>query len=94
MLIYLQMIDGPEDRSKFEQLYLAYRGLMYFIAESILGNEQDAEDAVHDAFVSVAKNISKIADPERAKPKRTSLQLSKARPSIYTAGRSGTNLYS
>ena len=32
MLIYLQMIDGPEDRSKFEQLYLAYRGLMYFIA--------------------------------------------------------------
>ena len=69
MLIYLQMIDGPEDRSKFEQLYLAYRGLMYYIAESILGNEQDAEDAVHDAFASVAKNISKISEPERAKTK-------------------------
>ena len=64
MLIYLQMIDGPEDQSKFEQLYLTYRGLMYYVAESILRNEQDAEDAVHDAFVAVAKNISNISEPE------------------------------
>ena len=26
MMIYLQMIDTPADRSKFEQLYLEYRG--------------------------------------------------------------------
>ncbi len=69
MLIYLQMIDGPEDQSKFEQLYLTYRGLMYYVAESILRNEQDAEDAVHDAFVYVAKNISKISDPNHPKAK-------------------------
>ena len=69
MLIFLQMIDGPEDQSKFEQLYLTYRGLMYYVAESILRNVQDAEDAVHDAFVAVAKNISNISEPERAKTK-------------------------
>lgn len=69
MLIYLQMIEGPEDRLKFEQVYLTYRGLMFHIAEQVLGNEQDAEDAVHDAFVSIAKNISKISEPERPKTK-------------------------
>ena len=27
MLIYLQAIEGEEERSKFEQLYFQYRGL-------------------------------------------------------------------
>ena len=60
MMIYLQMIDTPEDRSKFEQLYLEYRGLMFHVANKILRNEQDAEDMVHQAFLKVAENIEKI----------------------------------
>ena len=50
MMIYLQMIDTPEDRSKFEFLYMEYRGLMFHVANKILHNEQDAEDTVHQAF--------------------------------------------
>ena len=64
MMIYLQMIDTPEDRSKFEQLYLEYRGLMFHVANKILHNEQDAEDMVHQAFLKVAENIEKIGDPK------------------------------
>ncbi len=60
MLVYLQMIDTPEDKHKFERLYTQYRGLMFYIANQILHNLQDAEDAVHTAFVSIAKNIQKI----------------------------------
>ena len=63
MLIYLQMIDTPEERSKFEQIYLEYKGLMFHVAYDILHNEQDAEDAVHQAFVKVAENIKKIGEP-------------------------------
>ena len=63
MLIYLQMIDTPEERSKFEQIYLEYRGLMYHVAYEILHNDQDAEDAVHQAFVKIAENIKKIDAP-------------------------------
>ena len=62
MLIYLEMIDGPEERSQFEQVYYHYRGLMFYIANRILRNEQDAEDAVHEAFVAIAENIKKISD--------------------------------
>lgn len=50
MLIYLQMIESEADKSKFEQLYLKYRSLMLRVAMRILHNEQDAEDAVHQAF--------------------------------------------
>ena len=69
MLIYLQMFDTPKDRSKFEQLYLEYRGLMFYVADQILHSEPDAEDAVHQAFLSVAENIEKIGDPSCPKTK-------------------------
>lgn len=63
MLIYLQMIDSPEDRSKFEILYHHYKARMYNAAYSILHNVQDAEDAVHQAFVTIAENMQNISDP-------------------------------
>ena len=63
MMIYLQMIETPEEKSKFEQLYLEYRGLMFHVAYDILHNEHDAEDAVHQAFVKIAENIKKIDEP-------------------------------
>lgn len=67
MLMYLAAIDAPEDRSKFEKVYLVYKGLMYHVAYQILGNEQDAEDAVHNAFVKIAEYIEKIGDPVSSK---------------------------
>ena len=54
MLIYLQMIETPEDRSKFETLYEEYRDVMYAVAKKILRNNMDAEDALHQAFVNIA----------------------------------------
>lgn len=62
MIIYLQTIDDPSDKVKFEQLYLHYREFMFQVALNILQNKQDAEDAVHNAFLSIAKNIGKIEE--------------------------------
>lgn len=62
MLIYLQMIETEEDRSKFEKLYDEYKGLMYTTAYRMLGHEQDAEDAVHHAFLKIAENITKVGE--------------------------------
>lgn len=63
MLIYLQIIEKEADKAKFEQVYLRYRGLMFHTARQILNNDEDAEDAVHQAFLSIAKNMDKISDP-------------------------------
>lgn len=63
MLIYMQMIETEEERDDFQRLYQEYRNLMFYVANQILHNEHDAEDAVHDAFMKIAKNMKKISDP-------------------------------
>lgn len=69
MLIYLQVMETAEERSRFEELYQTYRGLMYRAAFARLKNAQDAEDAVSYAFVKIAENIKKI-EPVSPKTKQ------------------------
>ena len=52
--LYLTLIDNKTERSKFEEVYYTYRKQMFLLANSILNSKQDAEDAVHDVFYSVA----------------------------------------
>ena len=60
-MIYLSSLDTQEDRSKFEEIYQKYRSKMYGIAYSILGNNEDSEDAVHNAFVKLADEFTNIS---------------------------------
>lgn len=60
LIYYLQMLDTPEEKVRFEQIYLKYRGLMYRVADSILHNRQDAEDAVHNAFLKIIRQFSRF----------------------------------
>lgn len=57
---YLSALDSTEDKSLIEFLYTEYKQIMYKTAVSILHNNEDAEDAVHEAFLRVIKNISKF----------------------------------
>ena len=69
LFIYLQMIETDEDKSKFEEIYKEYKGLMFHVAYERMHHVQDAEDAVHHAFVKIAENIKKI-DPVSPKTKQ------------------------
>lgn len=69
MLIYLQMIDEPQDRHKFVKVYEAYVKLMFYVANEILHNSHDAEDAVQQAFISIAKKMKNISEVECPKTK-------------------------
>lgn len=60
LVYYLQMLDTPEEKIRFEQIYLKYRGLMYHVANGILHDRQDAEDAIHNAFLRIIKKFSKF----------------------------------
>lgn len=51
LAFYMAFIDDEDDREKFEMLYNEYRKRMVYIAYSVLGNNEDAEDAVHDTFI-------------------------------------------
>ena len=62
MLIYLELLATPEEKDKFQTLYERYYGLLLHIANQILHNHHDAEDATQEAFLAVVKNLEKISE--------------------------------
>ena len=60
LMLYLQMLDTPEEKVRFEEIYLKYRSIMFHVADNILHNDQDAEDTVHNAFVRIIKKFSRF----------------------------------
>lgn len=69
MLIYLQVIETPEEASKFTEIYEAYRGLAYHVAFGRMHHEQDAQDVVHHVFMKIAENIKNV-EPVSPKTKQ------------------------
>lgn len=65
--MYMSFIDSENDREKFEIIYHEYRKRMVSVAYSILHNNEDAEDAVHETFIRIAKNMKAIDDPRSKK---------------------------
>lgn len=57
LILYLALIDDEEDKEKFEQIYNRYRLKMFYTAEKILGNYHEAENAVQDTFIKIARNM-------------------------------------
>ncbi len=58
----LLLIDTPEERNRFEQLYHEYERLMFYVAKKRLGDDHLAEDAVNEAFIRIFKNFDKIEE--------------------------------
>ncbi len=62
MLIYLNLIDTEEEKGKFEQVYNLYKHTMFYVAKGILKDDYLSEDAVHNAFINIAQNMSNISE--------------------------------
>ena len=69
LTLYLSMIDDPQEQRKFERLYTSYRQTMYYVAYRVLNNEDDAEDAVHQAFLRVIDHMDDVDEEDKAKTK-------------------------
>ena len=54
LTFYLSLIDDPVEKREFEKIYNSYRKQMVSMANTILHNETDSEDVVHDVFVCIA----------------------------------------
>lgn len=61
----LQCAEKKEE-TKAEQLYSKYYKLMLYAAMELLNDQMAAEDAVHEAFIKIIKNMDKI-DLNRSK---------------------------
>lgn len=67
LAFYTVFMDEDDDRAKFEQVYTLYKKKMWYTANAVLSDGYLAEDAVHNAFVGIAKNINKVDDVNSSK---------------------------
>lgn len=63
----MDLIDNPEEKRKFEQLFISYQQTMYHTAYKILKNQHDAEDAVQQAFIRVIDHLSDVDENDVGK---------------------------
>ena len=56
LVVYMSFIDDEIHRRLFEEIYSTHRKQMFVVARAVLDNDVDAEDAVHDVFLKIAKN--------------------------------------
>lgn len=64
MFQYLLLLETDKEKEFFASIYEAHRDEMFFIAYSILHNRSDAEDAVHESFLSLIDHVNKIIDKQ------------------------------
>ncbi len=62
MYQYLLLLDTEQERKFFKELYREHKNEMYYIALKILNNESDAEDMVHETFLTLTENLPKMMD--------------------------------
>ena len=61
LLLYTALIDDEKDQLRFEEIYYAYRKQMLLVAQRILHDPIEAEDAVQTALLGIAKQIKSIS---------------------------------
>ena len=76
-MIFLLMIDTPEDKSRFAILYEKYKNLMWKVAMDVLYDRFSAEDAVHNAFINLAMHMDDIGELDSLKTKRYLITVAK-----------------
>lgn len=54
LVLYLSLFDEENKKNRFTEIYLSYRKQMIFVAMSVVHNETDAEDVVHEVFLNIA----------------------------------------
>lgn len=60
LIFFAALIDDEKDKLTFEHIYDVYQLRMLHIALGILKNQQDAEDAVQETLLKIARTIKSV----------------------------------
>ena len=64
MILFLNMLDSDEDKSRFVRIYETYRYFLWYLANERLGDPYLAEDAVQETFLALTRHMDKIQETE------------------------------
>lgn len=76
-MLYLLLIDSEPDKRKFVIIHEKYRNLMFKVAFDVLKDFHEAEDAVQEAFIKVARNMKCVGKVDSDKTKRFLITVTK-----------------
>ena len=65
LMLCAAIIEEKPDRQRLERIYYGYRRQMLLTAQRVLHNRQDAEDAVQNALLGIARNIQTVPQDEK-----------------------------
>lgn len=54
-----------KDEAAFNETYYAYVRLIHYLIYTLVGNHDDADDLVQEAFVRMYDNVDRLSDPKR-----------------------------
>jgi len=60
LVLYTSLIDDESEKLRFEEIYYSYHKRMYVVAKKILGNNEDAEDAVQVSLLNLARHMERV----------------------------------
>ena len=60
MLQYLLLLETEEEKKFFKSIYEEHKNEMFHVAVGILKNESDAEDMVHETFLTLVDHLDKL----------------------------------
>ncbi len=75
MLFYTIDVESETEKSKIEQIYEKYHLSMFKRAYQILEDQMLAEDAVHESFVKLIRNLSQVPAADSPYAKRYCLVI-------------------
>lgn len=90
-MILCDMIDGPENMSKFQRIYEKYKNMMYSVAYDISKNPHDAEDIVEVSLIKVIEILNKIELDDIGKPRCKNLMITITKNTAIDYGRKAEN---
>ena len=61
LVMYLAMLETPEDQRKFTRLYSAYEKKIYAVALRVLGDPTRAEDAAQQTWLQLLKSWERVS---------------------------------
>ncbi len=67
LILYLSALDTQEEKDKFEQIYINYKKLVYYIAYKYMSEKNLAEDATQETFLKLTKYIDTIENVDSQK---------------------------
>ena len=62
MFTFTQMSETTDEQLKIEEIFHTYGNLMFYVANQILHNDHDAEDAVQQALFVIYQNLEKFSE--------------------------------